>query len=765
MWYNKNDLTSERYFGMKKKTVVATTLSTLLVSTAILANAVQADEVETNANATTPSTEVVATPATTNAASTADSTASSESAAPLVSATSTLATPTSEPSVSAVPSASETATSTAAATPATETVTNASTSTNNDTVTVLHTNDVHGRMVEDDRNGVIGDALLSGIVNDYRSKGTTLVFDSGDSFQGLPISNSSKGEDMATVMNAVGYDAMTVGNHEFDFGLDQLRRLSKQINFPIITSNVYVNGVRLFQPSTIVDKTPGVDGDEVVVIGVTTPETATKTHPRNIVGVTFKDPISEVEAVIDQVESNARAEGKDYKTYIVLAHLGIDTTTPVEWRGSTLAEALSNYAPLKGKRVLVLDGHSHTLHTATYGDNVTYNQTGSYLNNVGRVVYNSDRILSHGVITHDEAKKNYQVNPTVKAMLDDIQDKYKADSSKVVIENSPVKLSGDRMDVRVRETNLGNVVADALLDYGQSGFSHKSNLAVTNGGGLRETIAKDKPVTKGDIIAVLPFGNSVAQIQVTGQNIYDMFVKSLGSILQVDESGKNVLDENGQPLLEPSGGFLQEAGARVYYDTTLPTEKRILSIDILDPKTKTYKPLDKTETYYLVTNDFLAAGGDGYTMLGGPREEGPSMDSIFADYLATADLSKYAVINPNSRTISISSANYAALTKKDEAEQPTLNPLSQVTPSDVAKELTTTKPVVSKVVTTPNGKVFFVSTTNDALKETEKVTEASAQGEVLPTTGDKSSHAGLLGLGMLLTIFGLSGKHRGKAKN
>lgn len=750
---------------MKKKTVVATTLSTLLVSTAILANAVQADEVETNANATTPSTEVVATPATTSAASTADSTASSESAAPLVSATSTLATPTSEPSVSPVASASETATSTAAATPATETVTNTSTSTNNDTVTVLHTNDVHGRMVEDDRNGVIGDALLSGIVNDYRSKGTTLVFDSGDSFQGLPISNSSKGEDMATVMNAVGYDAMTVGNHEFDFGLDQLRRLSKQINFPIITSNVYVNGVRLFQPSTIVDKTPGVDGDEVVVIGVTTPETATKTHPRNIVGVTFKDPITEVKAVIDQVESNARAEGKDYKTYIVLAHLGIDTTTPVEWRGSTLAEALSNYAPLKGKRVLVLDGHSHTLHTATYGDNVTYNQTGSYLNNVGRVVYNSDRVLSHGVITHDEAKKNYQVNPTVKAMIDNIQDKYKADSSKVVIENSPVKLSGDRMDVRVRETNLGNVVADALLDYGQSGFSHKSNLAVTNGGGLRETIAKDKPVTKGDIIAVLPFGNSIAQIQVTGQNIYDMFVKSLGSILQVDESGKNVLDENGQPLLEPSGGFLQVAGARVYYDTTLPAEKRILSVDILDPETGAYKPLNKTETYYLVTNDFLAAGGDGYTMLGGPREEGPSMDSIFADYLATADLSKYAVINPNSRTISISSANYAALTKKDEAEQPTLNPLSPVTPSDVAKELTTTKPVVSKVVTTPNGKVFFVSTTNDALKETEKVTEDSAQGEVLPTTGDKSSHAGLLGLGMLFTIFGLSGKHRGRAKN
>lgn len=749
---------------MKKKTIVATTLSTLLVSTAILANAVKADEVETSTAVTAPSTEVVTTKATTDVISTAATTASNESTTPLASSTSVITTSTAETSVAPVATANKTAT--AAASPATPSVvTNASASDNNDTVTVLHTNDVHGRMVEGDYNGVIGDALLSGIANDTRSKGTTLVFDSGDSFQGLPISNSSKGEDMATVMNAVGFDAMTVGNHEFDFGLDQLRRLSKQINFPIITSNVYVNGVRLFQPLTIVDKTPGIDGDEVVVIGVTTPETATKTHPRNLPGVSFTDPITEVKAVVDQVESNARAEGKDYKTYIVLAHLGIDTTTPVEWRGSTLAEALSNYAPLKGKRVLVLDGHSHTLHTATYGDNVTYNQTGSYLNNVGRVVYNSDRVLSHGVITHDEAKKNYQVNPTVKAMIDDIQAKYKAESSKVVIDNSPVKLSGDRMDVRVRETNLGNAVADALLDYGQTAFTHKSNLAVTNGGGLRETIAKDKPITKGDIIAVLPFGNSVAQIQVTGQNIYDMFVKSLGSILQVDESGKNVFDENGQPLLEPSGGFLQVAGGRVYYDTTLPTEKRILSIDILDPETGVYKPLNTTETYYLVTNDFLSAGGDGFTMLGGPREEGPSLDTVFADYLTRADLTKYEVINPNSRTISISSANFAALNKKENAEDTTVNPVNPVDPALASKVSEKTKPVVSKVVTTPNGKVFFVSTSNETLKETGKVTETPSQTEELPTTGDKGSHAGLIGLGMLLTMFGLKGKHKGKEKN
>lgn len=214
----------------------------------------------------------------------------------------------------------------------------------------------------------------------------------------------------------------------------------------------------------------------------------------------------------------------------------------------------------------------------------------------------------------------------------------------------------------------------------------------------------------------------------------------------------------------PSAGFLQVAGARVYYDTTFPAEKRILSIDILDPETGVYKALNTTETYYLVTNDFLAAGGHGFTMLGGPREEGPSLDTAFADYLTHADLTKHAVINPNSRTISISSADFAVLHKKENAEDPRVNPLNTIDQTVASKVLEKTKPVVSKVVTTPTGKAFFVSTSNETLKETEKVTETLGQTEELPTTGDKASHGGLLGLGILLTIFGISGKHKGKEK-
>ena len=527
-----------------------------------------------------------------------------------------------------------------------------------DTV-ILHTNDVHGRIVEE--KGVIGDAKLATVIEQERAKSTqnTLVVDAGDAFQGLPISNSTKGEARAEILNQMQYDAMAVGNHEFDFGLDEAKKYKEILKFPLLSSNTYVNGARLFEASTIVDKDKTVEGDEFVVIGVTTPETATKTHPKNVKGVTFTDPISEVNKVIEEVQANARAEGKDYKHYVVLAHLGVDTTTPVEWRGSTLAEALSKNPRLKGKRVTVIDGHSHTVASTTYGDNVTYNQTGSYLHNVGKVIYKSRQLLGNPTQIPAADAKKLPANPTVEKLVKDIKQKYDAENAVEIVSNSPVELNGDRENVRVRETNLGNVVADSLYQYGQTGFSHPTDIAVTNGGGLRETIAKGKPITKGNVIAVLPFGNTISQIQVTGQQVLDMFEKSLGSILQVDKDGKKVLDENGQPLLEPSGGFLQVSGVKVYYDTNLPSGKRVLAIQVKNRTTGRYDLLDLAKTYYLATNDFLAAGGDGYTMLGGAREEGPSMDAAFEEYLKTADLTQYEKINPNSRTISVDSKNFS----------------------------------------------------------------------------------------------------------
>lgn len=636
-----------------------------------------------------------------------------------------------------------------------------STATDSIEAVIIHTNDVHGRILEE--KGVIGDAKAAAVIEEERSKvENTIVVDAGDAFQGLPISNSTKGEDRANIMNQVGYDAMAVGNHEFDFGMDQAIKYKETLNFPLLSANTYVNGARVFEASTIVDKTPTVVGDEFVVIGVTTPETAIKTHPKNIEGVTFADPITEVNKVIDEVEARALADNRVYNNYIILAHLGVDATTPVEWRGSTLAEALSQNSKLAGKRVIVIDGHSHTVQSATYGDNVTYNQTGSYLNNIGKVTLKSEQLLGEASLISAADTASVTPDALITELVNEIKVKYEAENAQVVIENNPVELNGERSNVRVRETNLGNAVTDAIYAYGQTGFSNKTSLAVTNGGGLRATIAKDQPVTKGDIIAVLPFGNIISQITVTGQQIQDMFTKSLSSALQTDkETGKFLLDENGAPLFEASGGFLQISGATVFYDPTLPVKERVLLIGILNPETGEYDDLDLEKTYYLATNDFLAAGGDGYTMLGGAREEGPLMDSVFADYLKTADLSAYADINPYSRIIPVDSTldtdedgypDFIEVIVGTDPENAASNPDSTSTesPNQGSNGSTSDNKAPVDTPKEKDGKSETVKG-NEILKKAPLAngTTPVAKSGVLPNTGDQSSlGVSLFGLGL-----------------
>lgn len=726
---------------MKKKDLLLPVLSTLLLSPVILAQQVQADEVQT---ADTSSTIVQQTETTGTSASVSNS---------------ALNTPETGSSGSTTDGATADAVAIEASTP-TET-TASSTATDSIEAVIIHTNDVHGRILEE--KGVIGDAKAAAVIEEERSKvENTIVVDAGDAFQGLPISNSTKGEDRANIMNQVGYDAMAVGNHEFDFGMDQAIKYKETLNFPLLSANTYVNGARVFEASTIVDKTPTVVGDEFVVIGVTTPETAIKTHPKNIEGVTFADPITEVNKVIDEVEARALADDRVYNNYIILAHLGVDATTPVEWRGSTLAEALSQNSKLAGKRVIVIDGHSHTVQSATYGDNVTYNQTGSYLNNIGKVTLKSEQLLGEASLISAADTASVTPDDLITELVNEIKVKYEAENAQVVIENNPVELNGERSNVRVRETNLGNAVTDAIYAYGQTGYSNKTSLAVTNGGGLRATIAKDQPVTKGDIIAVLPFGNIISQITVTGQQIQDMFTKSLSSALQTDkETGKFLLDENGAPLFEASGGFLQISGATVFYDPTLPVKERVLLIGILNPETGEYDDLDLEKTYYLATNDFLAAGGDGYTMLGGAREEGPSMDSVFADYLKTADLSAYADINPYSRIIPVDSTldtdedgypDFIEVIVGTDPENAASNPDSTSTesPNQGSNGSTSDNKAPVDTPKEKNGKSETVKG-NEILKKAPLAngTTPVAKSGVLPNTGDQSSlGVSLFGLGL-----------------
>ncbi|MCD8915237.1 5'-nucleotidase C-terminal domain-containing protein [Staphylococcus simulans] len=486
-------------------------------------------------------------------------------------------------------------------------------------VKILHTNDMHGRILEEDGR-VIGMSKLKTI---KQQENPDLMLDSGDAFQGLPISNNTKGADMAEAMNNVGYDAMAVGNHEFDFGLDQAIKYKDQLNFPILSANTYKDGKPLFDPYTIVNK----NGINYGIIGVTTPETGVKTHPNNIQGVTFTEPIPAVQNVMNQIKDQA-------DIFIILSHLGIDGSTKTEWRGDTLANTLARDRRFSDKEIIILDGHSHSvIENGEINQNTLLAQTGTALANIGKVEFDyADNTVSNlkDSLINVKDTANVQPDPTLQQKMDEAKAKFDAQVSEVIIPDNQVQFQGERDDVRRHETNLGNAITDSMEAYAQDGFSHPADFAVTNGGGIRASIDKGKDVTLGDVITVLPFGNTISQIQVSGENVKKMFEHSLSAPVENGELGAN-------------GGFLHASKSiRVYYDINKAPGERVLKIEVLNKQTQQFEPLDNARTYYVTTNDFTAAGGDGYDMLGGPREEGISLDKVFADYLETADLSQYA---------------------------------------------------------------------------------------------------------------------------
>ncbi|MHD0398690.1 5'-nucleotidase C-terminal domain-containing protein [Staphylococcus simulans] len=485
-------------------------------------------------------------------------------------------------------------------------------------VKILHTNDMHGRILEEDGR-VIGMSKLKTV---KQQENPDLMLDSGDAFQGLPISNNTQGKDMANAMNEVGYDAMAVGNHEFDFGVEQAQKYKEQLNFPILSANTYKDGKLMFDPYTIVNK----NGINYGIIGVTTPETAVKTHPDNIKGVTFTEPIPAVQNIMNQIKTQT-------DVFVILSHLGIDSSTKTEWRGDTLADTLARDRRFYDNEIIVLDGHSHSvIEHGEINRNTLLAQTGTALANIGKVEFdyqNGDISNLNASLINVKDTAEVTSDPALQQKLDEAKAKFEAQVSEVIIPHNTIQFQGERDDVRRHETNLGNAIADSMEAYGQNGFSHPADFAVTNGGGIRASIDKNQDVTLGDIITVLPFGNTISQIQVKGSDVRKMFEHSLSAPV-----------ENGQ--LGANGAFLHiSKSIRVYYDIDQAPGERVLKIEVLNKQTQQFESLDPNRVYYMTTNDFTASGGDGYDMLGGLREEGGSLDKVFSDYLRDADLSPY----------------------------------------------------------------------------------------------------------------------------
>ena len=475
---------------------------------------------------------------------------------------------------------------------------------------ILHTNDVHG--------AVEGYAYIAQLKADYEAKGAEVILvDAGDFSQGTTYVSSTKGADAVTMMNAAGYDVVTLGNHEFDYGYAQLKENMSKAKFKVVCADVFnEDGTPIFDASYTYTTKSGV---KVGFFGMETPETQTKANPALIKGLTFATGDAFTKAAADQV-----AALKDADVVICLAHLGIDAES-APYRSTDL------YAAVKGIDFIV-DGHSHTVMTkGEKGEPIQ--STGTAFANIGVIVIDdaSKKIESNSLYEiKEDTAKDATVAAAAKTIVDRVDKEYG-----VVFAKSEVTLNGAKAPNgnRDSETNNGDLITDAMLwkvMQNKEGLTVDADhvVAITNGGGIRAAI-KPGDVTKKDINTVLPFGNTVAVIYVTGAELLEALEASTYSL--------------------PVGGFPQVAGINftlstaVAYDANAETypastyygPKSINRVVINSINGKEFKADD---TYAVVTNNFVAGGGDTYYAFAAASAQfdtGIPLDEAVMEYVTT----------------------------------------------------------------------------------------------------------------------------------
>ena len=451
---------------------------------------------------------------------------------------------------------------------------------------ILHTNDVHG--------AVEGYAYIAQLKADYEAKGAEVILvDAGDFSQGTTYVSSTKGADAVTMMNAAGYDVVTLGNHEFDYGYAQLKENMSKAKFKVVCADVFnEDGTPIFDASYTYTTKSGV---KVGFFGMETPETQTKANPALIKGLTFADKDAFTKAAADQV-----AALKDADVVICLAHLGVDAES-APYRSTDL------YAAVKGIDFIV-DGHSHTV--------MTKGEKGEPIQSTGTAFANI------GVIVIDDASKKIESNSLYEIKEDTAKDATVAAAAKVIVDRvnneygvkfatSKVELNGAKAPNgnRDSETNNGDLITDAMrwkVLQNKDGLTVNEDhvVAITNGGGIRAAIAKGD-VTKKDINTVLPFGNTVAVVYVTGEQLLEALEAStfstptaVGGFPQV--SGINFTIHTGKAY---------DKNDTTYPESTYYGPKTINRVVINSVNGKEFKA---NEVYAVVTNNFCAAGGDTY---------------------------------------------------------------------------------------------------------------------------------------------------------
>ena len=499
---------------------------------------------------------------------------------------------------------------------------------------ILHTNDIHGRAVADDAS--FGYARIAQLKKNLQAQGAeVLLMDAGDFSQGTPLVNLGYGANGITFLNAAGYDVVTLGNHEFDWGSDNMEQNMANAQFAVICANLTrtADGTTVFPGSKIFETAIG----KVGVFALSTPETMTKTHPDKVKGISFAQADA-LYAVAQAQVAELEAAGCDL--IVCLAHLG-DADESITNRSMDIT---ANVIGID----LFIDGHSHTTIDGGVLEGETLRvSTGEYSEAIGYVVAEkvtkddaTSVAMTAGLWTiaeNDEAAlvlgNGIAIDEEVAAIVNTLNDAVEAELS-ASFAKTEVLLDGNRAPgVRTQETNLGDFAADAILWAAKQAVGDdKVDAAVTNGGGIRATI-EIGDVTMKDMKTVFPYGNEVATLTITGAELLEALEAATFS------------------TPDAIGAFPQVAGIEFTIDTTVAYEngEQYANSTYYAPAKPGSRVTIATvggeawaadAEYTIATNDFTAAGGDTYYVFAYPFTQtgyktGVALEDALVNYTQT----------------------------------------------------------------------------------------------------------------------------------
>ncbi len=505
-------------------------------------------------------------------------------------------------------------------------------------VTILYTNDVHTYI--DNKSPKPTYAAIAALKKSIEDTGRdVLLVDAGDHIQGTAYGSMDDGATIIELMNEAGYDLATPGNHEFDYGMARAKAVLREADFPYVSCN-WVDLRTGFNVLPSV-KFFFVGGRKIAFVGVTTPETFTKSTPAYFMNDAQTKYIYDIlggedgQKLYDAVqEAIDKAEFWGADTIIGLGHLGVDPSSS-PWTSEEVIAHTHGFTAF-------IDGHSHTVMankqvTDASGKAVTLTQTGSYFKNIGKMTVGADGTITTELIdTYEglDAAVAATASNWISAVDDMLGEEIAVGDTKFYI-NDPA--TGKRR-IRSGETNLGDFVADGIYTYFNEIEELHCDIAIMNGGGIR-TDVEAGPWSFKTCKTVSPFGNVACLMSVTGQQIQDAL-----------EFGARFAGAEGKE----NGGFLQVAGARYTIHPMIPNTvqtndknvwtgsaatPRVSNVEIYDKTTGTYKPLDPNATYALAGMNYTLRNlGDGFAMFDGATL---IKDYVSEDYLV---MSSYAAM-------------------------------------------------------------------------------------------------------------------------